>query len=59
MRRIIAAHENKDYAYRCLWENHLKGVLYEYLRGTLNAIENLKKLERVYFKGRGDVDIEG
>lgn len=52
-------HENKDYAYRCLWENHLKGVLYEYLRGTLNAIENLKKLERVYFNGRGDVDIEG
>ena len=43
-------HENKDYAYRCLWENHLKGVLYEYLRGTLNAVENLKKLERVYFK---------
>ena len=52
-------HENKDYAYRCLWENHLKGVLYEYLRGTLNAIENLKKLERAYFNGRGDVDIEG
>lgn len=52
-------HENKDYAYRCLWENHLKGVLYEYLRGTLNAVENLKKLERVYFNGRGDVDIEG
>lgn len=52
-------HENKDYAYRCLWENHLKGVLYEYLRGTLNAIDNLKKLERVYFNGRGDVDIEG
>lgn len=52
-------HENKDYAYRCLWENHLKGVLYEYLRGMLNAVENLKKLERVYFNGRGDVDIEG
>lgn len=52
-------HENKDYAYRCLWENHLKGVLYEYLRGTLNAIDNLKKLERAYFNGRGDVDIEG
>ena len=44
-------HENKDYEYRCLWENHLKGVLYEYLRGTLNAIDNRKKLERGYFIG--------
>lgn len=42
-------HSNKDTAYRHLWENHLKGVLFEYLRGSVNATENLKKLEQVYY----------
>lgn len=40
---------NKDSAYKCLWENHLKGVLFEYLRGSVNAEENLKKLELIYY----------
>ena len=30
-------HANKGVAYKHLWENHLKGVLFEYLRGTANA----------------------
>lgn len=34
-------------AYRQLWENHLRGVLFEYLRGSFNATDNLKKLEEV------------
>lgn len=42
-------HTNKQEAYESLWNNHLKGVLFEYLRGTINAMENLKMLERVYF----------
>ena len=42
-------HTNKQEAYENLWNNHLKGVLFEYLRGTINAMENLKMLERVYF----------
>lgn len=41
---------NKNFAYKCLWENHLKGLLFEYLRGSANAEENLKKLELIYYK---------
>lgn len=44
---------NLPEAYRQLWENHLRGVLFEYLRGSFNAADNLKKLEEVYYsKGR-------
>ncbi|GAY29186.1 AAA family ATPase, partial [Prevotella sp. MGM2] len=50
---------NKKSAYRHLWENHLKGVLFEYLRGTANATENLKMLESVYYNENGNNDIEG
>lgn len=31
-----------------LWENHLKGLLFEYLRGLPNAEEDLNKLKRAY-----------
>lgn len=44
-------HSNKNAAYRHLWENHLKGVLFEYLRGAANATESLKMLEQVYYNG--------
>lgn len=44
-------HSNKNAAYRHLWENHLKGVLFEYLRGSANATENLIMLEQVYYNG--------
>lgn len=40
---------NKDEAYRILWDNHLRGVLFEYLRGSIDAAENMKMLENVYF----------
>lgn len=40
---------NLSEAYRQLWENHLRGVLFEYLRGSFNAADNLKKLEEVYY----------
>lgn len=52
-------HTNKRAAYRHLWQNHLKGVLFEYLRGTANATENLKILESVYFNEIGNNGIEG
>lgn len=52
-------HTNKKAAYKHLWENHLKGVLFEYLRGTANAAENLKLLEDVYYNGNNNDDIEG
>ena len=53
--------ENKDVniAYKHLWENHLKGVLFEYLRGTVNAMENLKMLEQAYYNKNSNDDIEG
>ena len=50
-------HSNKEEAYRYLWNNHLKGVLFEYLRGTPEAVENLKKLENAYYNIDAD-DIE-
>ena len=50
---------NKKYAYRHLWENHLKGVLSEYLRGMPEAMENMRKLEDIYFKEDVNADIEG
>lgn len=52
-------HTNKESAYQHLWNNHLKGVLFEYLRGTADAMENLKMLESVYYNGNGNDDIEG
>ncbi len=52
-------HTNKKSAYKHLWENHLKGVLFEYLRGTESAMENLKMLEQVYYNKNDNNDIEG
>ncbi|MCK9160895.1 MAG: AAA family ATPase [Bacteroidaceae bacterium] len=39
---------NKDEAYNKLWNNHLKGLLFEYLRGMPNANEELDKLKKAY-----------
>ena len=50
---------NKEDAYRHLWENHLKGLLFEYLRGTANATENLNRLEQVYYSKQSHDDIAG
>lgn len=50
---------NKKSAYKHLWENHLKGVLFDYLRGTVNAMENLKMLEHVYYNENRNNDIKG
>ena len=52
-------HSNRKAAYRHLWENHLRGVLFEYLRGTAEATDNMRMLERVYYNGSGSDDIEG
>lgn len=52
-------HTNKEFAYKHLWENHLKGVLFEYLRGSVNAMENLKMLEHVYYNEDSNDDIKG
>lgn len=51
-------HTNKKEAYILLWENHLKGVLFEYLRGMEGAREHLKKLESAYYQSKQN-DTEG
>ena len=35
-------------AFEMLWENHLKGLLFEYLRGNQNAKAQLKELKKAY-----------
>lgn len=37
-----------DSSWESLWDNHLKGLLFEYLRGLPNADSDLKKLEEAY-----------
>lgn len=39
---------DKANPFDCLWENHLKGLLYEYLRGNRRAKELLEKLHKAY-----------
>lgn len=40
----------KDYGgdFQKLWEFHLEGLLFEYLRGNMNAEEQLKELKKAY-----------
>lgn len=59
--QIGAAYFRKylDYADReqpfdCLWNNHLKGLLFEYLRGNHKAKELLEKLYKAYNKTGAD-----
>lgn len=39
---------NKDEANAKLWSNHLRGLLFEYLRGIPNADEELNNLKKAY-----------
>ncbi len=39
---------NKDEAFKKLWENHLKGLLFEYTRGMPNQKEIMEKFENAY-----------
>lgn len=39
---------NKDEAFKKLWENHLKGLLFEYTRGMSNQKEIIDNLEKAY-----------
>ena len=43
-------YQNKANPFDCLWDNHLKGLLFEYLRGNRRAKELLEKLHRAYNK---------
>jgi 5-methylcytosine-specific restriction endonuclease McrBC GTP-binding regulatory subunit McrB len=43
-------YKEKANAFDCLWENHLKGLLFEYLRGNRRAKALLEKLHDAYNK---------
>ena len=43
-------YQDKINPFDCLWENHLKGLLFEYLRGNRRAKELLEKLHKAYNK---------
>lgn len=40
--------QGMDVAFEMLWENHLKGLLFEYLRGNQNANAQLTELKKTY-----------
>lgn len=40
--------QGMDAAFEMLWENHLKGLLFEYLRGNQNAKAQLEELKKAY-----------
>lgn len=46
--RKILDYQDKENPFECLWENHLKGLLYEYLRGNRRSKELLEKLHKAY-----------
>lgn len=43
-------YQDKEKPFECLWNNHLKGLLIEYLRGNRKAKELLEKLHEAYNK---------
>lgn len=43
-------YQDKANPFDCLWENHLKGLLFEYLRGNRRSKELLEKLHKAYNK---------
>ncbi len=43
-------YQDQEKPFDCLWENHLKGLLFEYLRGNRRAKELLEKLHEAYNK---------
>ena len=46
--------DDKKIAFNSLWENHLKGLLYEYLRGMPDAENKLEELKNAYNSGSSD-----
>jgi len=45
-------HLGMEQAFTMLWNNHLKGLLFEYLRGNQNAKAHLDELEKAFNKKR-------
>lgn len=43
-----ALYSNSEDPFEDLWTNHLKGLLYEYLRGTTNIEAKIERLQKAY-----------
>lgn len=43
-------YQDEEKPFECLWNNHLRGLLFEYLRGNRKAKELLEKLHEAYNK---------
>lgn len=52
--RKILDYQDQNNPFECLWENHLKGLLHEYLRGNRRSKELLEKLHKAYNKTNTD-----
>lgn len=52
--RKILDYQEQNNPFECLWENHLKGLLHEYLRGNRRSKELLEKLHKAYNKTNTD-----
>ncbi len=48
--RKVLDYQDRTKPFDCLWENHLKGLLFEYLRGNRRSKELLEKLHNAYNK---------
>ncbi|MCZ9999534.1 hypothetical protein OFR29_09730 [Brachyspira hyodysenteriae] len=46
--------DDQKTAFNSLWENHLKGLLFEYLRGMPDAESKLEELKNAYDSGSSD-----
>lgn len=50
--------EDNSYDYEALWNNHLKGLLMEYLRGMADAEKKVEELKKNYENESKDVNNE-
>ena len=48
MKLKLYQNEDKSYDYDSLWNNHLEGLLMEYLRGMADAEKKVKELKEYY-----------
>ena len=49
MKLVNYKNEDGSFDYNQLWNNHLKGLLFEYLRGMPDSEGKLKTLENAFF----------
>lgn len=50
--KAFYADQDKQQAYKSLWDNHLKSVITEYLRGTGDESSKFDKLKAAYDNGK-------